>query len=206
MAAKKIKQERKTEENESTSENVFGAKDGSSFHLGNMIDRGCFNYRWPVTEYYLDLHPAQDAVGKTKEDTLDASQRKHGIQDKDGNGEKQAQNIPQGKHGVKEKDTSQGKYSNKEGEENKKATTSQAKHVGTCQMFSCAKGNLFYQVLRIEEGGEFGMSFPDDSQVVLTLGGPVWFQSFNDGEHGFEDGLGKTMFLPVQVNLALSLS
>ena len=21
-----------------------------------MIERGCFNYRWPVNEYYLDLH------------------------------------------------------------------------------------------------------------------------------------------------------
>jgi hypothetical protein len=63
-------------------------------------------------------------------------------------------------------------------------------------MFSCAIGNIFYQVLRIEEGGEFGMCFPDESQVVLTLGGPVWFQSFNDGEHGIEGGLGKTMSRP----------
>jgi hypothetical protein len=43
-------------------------------------------------------------------------------------------------------------------------------------MFSCAKGEMFYQVLRIEElrdDGEFNMSFPADSQIVLTMGGPV---------------------------------
>jgi hypothetical protein len=53
---------------------------------------------------------------------------------------------------------------------------SQAKHVGTCQMFSCAKGKMFYQLLRIEElreDGDFDMSFPADSQIVLTMGGPV---------------------------------
>jgi hypothetical protein len=52
----------------------------------------------------------------------------------------------------------------------------QPKHVGTCQMFSCAMGDMFYQVLRIEElreDGAYKMCFPDDSQIVLTMGGPV---------------------------------
>jgi len=30
-----------------TKKETFGVKNGSSFALGNMIDRGCFNYRYP---------------------------------------------------------------------------------------------------------------------------------------------------------------
>jgi hypothetical protein len=51
------------------------------------------------------------------------------------------------------------------------------KVVGTCQMFSCAMGKWFYQILRVEElrgpDYDFEMSFPADSQIVLTFGGPV---------------------------------
>jgi hypothetical protein len=106
---------------------------GSSFKLGTMIDRGCYNYRWPVNEYHLD-------------------------------------------EWVKDDD---------EAEE---------KHVGKCQMFSCAKDSTFYQVLRIEENVHLDAKldpkpqFPDDSQVVLTMGGPVWFQSFK--ERGNEHSVG----------------
>jgi hypothetical protein len=35
---------------------------------------------------------------------------------------------------------------------------------------------MFYQVLRVEELREdeaYNMCFPDDSQIVLTMGGPV---------------------------------
>ena len=104
---------------------------GSSFNLGNMIERGCFNYRWPVTEYYLDLRtdskiPAPDLLTPVEE-----------------------------------------------------------KHVGTCTMFSCSEGDVFYQVLRIDEGGHVDglhgcRHFPEDSQVLLTIGGPVWFHTFGD--------------------------
>ncbi|KAH8901092.1 hypothetical protein GQ53DRAFT_814577 [Thozetella sp. PMI_491] len=103
---------------------------GSSFTLGDMIERGCFNYRWPFNEYYLDpWRKDHTAKGQTK-------------------------------------------------------------HVGTCQMFSCSKDGYFYQIVRIEDGGHFDdggqiddkldkcRHFDADSQIVLTIGGPVWFQPF----------------------------
>lgn len=33
---------------------------GSNFSLGTMIERGCFNYRWPFNEYYLDPYKKQN--------------------------------------------------------------------------------------------------------------------------------------------------
>ncbi|KAE9364857.1 hypothetical protein N431DRAFT_474422 [Stipitochalara longipes BDJ] len=102
------------------------AKKGSSFQLGSMIERGTFNYRWPITEYYLDLY----------------------------------------------NDGGSGKDQGKE------------THVGTCQMFSYTQGGIFYQVLRIEEGNDIDRNkdswrrFPPQSQIVLTMGGPVWFHTF----------------------------
>jgi hypothetical protein len=101
-------------------------KKGSSFQLGSMIERGSFNHRWPITEYYLNLY-------------------------NDGGSDK---------HRGKET------------------------HVGTCQMFSYTEGGIFYQVLRIEEGGDIDKDkdswrrFPNESQIVLTIGGPVWFHTF----------------------------
>ena len=117
----------------------------SSFSLGKMIERGCFNYRFPFNEYYLDLHPGLDseiapapaATGlgtNTTTDTRSAADRKH---------------------------------------------------VGLCQMFSCAMDGMFYQVLRIAQGGHIGdglslcRHFPGKSQVVLTFGGPLWFRTFD---------------------------
>jgi hypothetical protein len=50
-----------------------GAKNGSSFCLGNMIDRGCFNYRWPVTAYYIDLHPNREAIEIAKKKKREAA-------------------------------------------------------------------------------------------------------------------------------------
>jgi len=117
---------------------------GSSFHLGKPIDRGCFNYRWPVNEYFLNRGTYVPPAKETQE--------------------------------------------------------SEQKHAGTCTMFSCSKGGVVYQVLRIDDGGHFDGShrdglpvgtdetddphdrcrhFPDESQVQLTMGGPVWFQSFD---------------------------
>jgi hypothetical protein len=63
-------------------------------------------------------------------------------------------------------------------ENNDKETETRGKNVGTCQMFSCAMGKRFYQILCIEElraseNDDFEMSFPEDSQIVLTMGGPV---------------------------------
>src|SRR5205814_294707 len=43
------------------------ASNGSSFQLGPMIGRGCFNYRWPVTEYYLNLHPNYEKQARLDE-------------------------------------------------------------------------------------------------------------------------------------------
>ena len=39
---------------------------GSSFKLGTMIDRGCYNYRWPVNEYHLDEWVKDDDEAEEK--------------------------------------------------------------------------------------------------------------------------------------------
>jgi hypothetical protein len=134
---------------------------GSSFKLGRMIERGCFNYRWPVNEYYLDLHEEHSAARHKIPTEVD----------------------PQ--HGVKEK---------KVGHIHK---VDPAHHVGTCQMVSFAKDRMLYQILRIEEDGHIEESghdeqghqisktssssrdFPAQSQVVLTMAGPLWLRSFD---------------------------
>lgn len=36
------------------------AGEGSTFRLGNMVERGCFNYRWPVNEYSLLLNKTSE--------------------------------------------------------------------------------------------------------------------------------------------------
>ncbi|RYP68934.1 hypothetical protein DL770_008350 [Monosporascus sp. CRB-9-2] len=93
---------------------------GSTFRLGKMIERGCFNYRWPYNEYSLLLNEGDIATTEVE--------------------------------------------------------------TGTCAMFSFAKDGIFYQVLRLEEGDRLESErihlFPDDSQIVFTIGGPIWFQSF----------------------------
>jgi hypothetical protein len=293
------------------------AQNGSTFTLGRMIERGCFNYRWPVTEYYLDLHEnyfdskmakrekpgaeqdAQDNKSKLRDShdagggsganrnkaiatqqqeqnttspegtdtgvgiaqrgqsalpgtgepgtnmeigtteqlqrtpTSEVSSRAHGGSDLT----QHSQNTSSGQTGSRPDETdapqqpqgtptpprqtrtrakvgiaieqeiqnsrvpprqtgfganvgraTQQQTMNKPFRGNptkEKAGTKdkleqeekpQPKHVGTCQMFSCAKGDMFYQVLRIEElreDGAYKMCFPDDSQIVLTMGGPV---------------------------------
>ncbi|KAN0098168.1 hypothetical protein V8E51_013831 [Hyaloscypha variabilis] len=145
--------------NKSTNVDVLGSEKGSSFRLGSMLDRGCFNYRWPVTEYYLDLHPNYDAIERENE-----NRRAERKEDRLSNAHNASQPV----------------------------------HVGTCQMLSCAKDNIFYQVLRIEEmrapvHDDYDASFPPESQIVLTIGGPVWFQSFNDGGHELRAGVGTMM-------------
>jgi hypothetical protein len=115
---------------------VSDTEQQSSFKLGRMIERGCFNYRWPVNEYHLDLH---EDLAKSLE-----------------------------------------------------------KHVGTCQIFSFAKDGMFYQILRIEEGGHIeytnhtngggdpqqtlnkSRELPANSQLLLTMGGPLWLRSFEN--------------------------
>ncbi len=293
------------------------AKNGSTFTLGRMIERGCFNYRWPVTEYYLDLHEnyfdiemanrensaaGQDAqncnsvlrdssndggetgadqnegsatqqqeqnspspegtdagvgmaqrgqsalpgqggsgtnieidtteqvqrtptrevssrvrgesdltqhsqntpLGQTgsRPDETDAPQQPQGTPIASGQTrtganvgiaiEQQTQNsrVPPGQTGLGANagSTTQQQTLNKSSGDNPTKETGgtedkleqeekpQPNHVGTCQMFSCAMGDMFYQVLRIEElreDGAYSMCFPDDSQIVLTLGGPV---------------------------------
>jgi hypothetical protein len=293
------------------------AKNGSTFTLGRMIERGCFNYRWPVTEYYLDLHENYFDIGMPKRENPDAGQdaqnSNSGLRDRSNNGggtganqnegsatQQQEQNMispegtdagvgmaqqgqttlpgpgspgtnieigtieqiqrtptrevssrahgesdltqnsqitssgqtgrrpdeteapqqPQGtstppRHtrtganveiaieqqtensrvppgqtglGANAGSATQQQTLNKSSGENptkeqvgakdklEQEEKPQPKHVGTCQMFSCAMGDKFYQVLRIEElreDGAYKMCFPDDSQIVLTMGGPV---------------------------------
>ncbi len=146
---------------------------GSSFSLGPMIERGSFNYRWPLNEYYLDLHPD--------------------LCNPQSNGPGPAGNNATG-----------------QGEGSGSGVTGQtgclhdgAGHVGTCQMLSYAENGTFYQILRIEEGGHTdhaenvdGVSrscrcFPSSSQVVLTMGGPVWFRAFDPQDRVGDDNLSK---------------
>ena len=98
--------------------------EGSSFRLGDMIERGCFNYRWPFNEYSLLLN---------EEDHED-------------------------RHVIK------------------------PKVAGTCVMFSFVKDGILYQVIRVEEGSSRDSvpcdPFHSESQIVLTIGSPLWFQSF----------------------------
>jgi hypothetical protein len=133
--------------------------DCSTFKLGDMIERGCFNHRWPFNEYYLDLHEKLGSDGKKTYD---------------------------------------------------------GRHVGTCQMFSFAypKEKTFYQILRVEEGSvgdkdskardpkskgskskgsksddsKSTCKFPYESQIVLTIGGPVWFRSFDAADRSQANG------------------
>ena len=293
------------------------AKNGSTFTLGRMIERGCFNYRWPVTEYYLDLHEnyfdieiakrensgagqnakncnsvlrdSSDGGGETGADQNEGSatqQQEQNISSPEGTDigdgmaqqgqtalpepggpgtnieigmpdqpqriptrevssrahegidlTQHSQNTSSGQTGSRTDETDapqepQGtptpprqtetavnvgvaieqqtqncrlspgqtglganvgsatqqqtlnKPSGEKPTKDKVRTKDkleqeekpQPKHVGTCQMFSCAKDDMFYQVLRVEElreDGAYNMCFPDDSQIVLTMGGPV---------------------------------
>jgi hypothetical protein len=228
-AGRKVTQHDIQVQSESTKKDTSGVMNGSSFKLGAMIDRGCFNYRWPVTDYYLDLHPHQEAIEvknkRERELTAEARQsintiaeateetaaggnegsstqqqaqnmpsEQTGIGASEGIGAAQnAPNAPTGQNGPRETvglgtqqqapNTSAGEVSTeaqvKEKEDKHETETeSPGKHVGTCQMFSCAMGEVFYQILRIEElriseNDDYRLSFPADSQIVLTIGGPV---------------------------------
>jgi hypothetical protein len=190
------------------------ASNGSSFRLGRMIDRGCFNYRWPVTEYYLDLHENHEAIETAKIVKFDAEWAAKAItsdlggiievlesseEDDNEEGEtstdenegvamrQQEQSIPPGQIRTRtnvalstqrqvQSTPPLGGKSTEEKDKPKLDEEPPRKHVGTCQMFSCVKDEMFYQVLRIEElrdDGAFNMCFPADSQIVLTIGGPV---------------------------------
>jgi hypothetical protein len=146
---------------------TMGAMNGSSFELGAMIDRGCFNYRWPVTEYYIELHPYQQAIETAKRGEIEALYAARGMNVMIGSQdspEREANTDKNEGSGIEDKD------------HHERDRISESRHVGTCQMLSCAIDGIFYQVLRIEElreDEEFDMSFPEDSQIVLTIGGPV---------------------------------
>ena len=230
--------------------NIQSASNGSSFKLGRMIERGCFNYRWPFAEYYLDLHVKhvehlQDMAKRKIAELKSAAKRAIEAANRVATGEpsqaKSAEEIAE-------------EYDDLiAAEEIVLGLDKENTHVGTCQMFSCARGKMFYQILRIEEGihseegtqteecgeaktgcgtesegtetsecshgGEGSGSgqeadtqhetpggsnagqdsgsrvngngaqefkewvFPRPSKVVLTMGGPVWFQTFNEGDH-----------------------
>jgi hypothetical protein len=135
----------------------------SSFRLGRMIERGCFNYRWPVNEYYLDLHEQHRSFRHKKRD-IDVKQTATTA-------------------------TVDSEHLTSNADEDYLEN-----HVGTCQMFSFAMDSMFYQVLRIEEGGHIedgdhvqsgiidqtsSRDFPAESQVLLTMLGPLWLRSFD---------------------------
>jgi hypothetical protein len=230
-AGEKRSQNQLLAQTESTIKDTSGVSNGSSFALGRMIDRGCFNYRWPVTEYYLELHPYQKAIenAKRKEreskqsstpmDTIpeapDSDDEETTAGGNEGSGtQQQAQSAPSGETGTGGNDEtgatqhSQNIFPGQTGtgvnegsgtrqhapkipsgrnsteqevaemDTPEQEAAPKAKPVGTCQMFSCALGDMFYQILRIEElrpseNNNFELSLPADSQIVLTMGGPV---------------------------------
>jgi hypothetical protein len=106
-----------------------------------MIERGCFNYRWPLNEYRLELNAVEGG------DQVNAGS----------------------------------------GDGNEFEGPRRPKIAGTCVMFSFVKGGILYQIIRIEQAGsqdaiplDQRAEFPTDCQIVLTIGSPVWFQSFRN--------------------------
>ncbi|TRX92928.1 hypothetical protein FHL15_006066 [Xylaria flabelliformis] len=103
-------------------EKCKGSPEGSSFRLGGMIERGCFNYRWPLNEYSLLL-----------------------------NNPLQEKNHPD-------------------------------MEVGYCTRLSYFKDGFCYQVIRLEQRSPDTDNedpyhlFPLDGQVVLEIGGYIYFQ------------------------------
>ncbi|KAI0552484.1 hypothetical protein F4679DRAFT_534257 [Xylaria curta] len=99
------------------------SRQGSSFRLGGMIERGCFNYRWPLNEYSLFLNSPPE--GKDNPDI----------------------------------------------------------EAGYCSRLSYFKNGICYQVLRLQQlipsdldqGDAYHLS-PLDGQVVLEIGGSIYFQ------------------------------
>ncbi|KAI1746406.1 hypothetical protein F4680DRAFT_463577 [Xylaria scruposa] len=100
---------------------------GSSFRLGGMIERGCFNYRWPLNEYSLLLN-----------------------------------NPPEGRDNAE-------------------------MEAGYCTRLSYFKDGICYQVIRLEQRSSPNTDqedtyhlFPLDGQVVLEIGGSIYFQLLKD--------------------------
>jgi hypothetical protein len=156
--------------NDRQRDNEPRASNGSSFRLGEMIERGAFNYRWPLTEYYLLEHPRQYQVrrGDTAQPATNPQATKDSLVD------------------PVRKDNKQ----------------QRGKTLGICQMFSCAKDGMFYQVLRVEEGGHHDdrdekdsrcRHFPQPSKIAINIGSPVWFHRLDEyQEHLLREGLGET--------------
>ncbi|KAI1128833.1 hypothetical protein F5Y10DRAFT_291616 [Nemania abortiva] len=107
---------------------------GSSFRLGDMIERGCFNYRWPLNEYSLFLNNAPEKG------------------------------------------------------DDPKVEANPDIEAGTCTRFSYFKNGVCYQVIRLEAQGGPGVDQeetvyhlpPWDGQVVLEIGGSVYFRLLKD--------------------------
>ncbi|KAH8898616.1 hypothetical protein GQ53DRAFT_877592 [Thozetella sp. PMI_491] len=142
--------------------------EGSSFKLGEPIERGCFNYRWPLNEYHLYFNEGDpDDSHQSKPPQAGAANAA------------QPHLYP---HPLSAEDQERPQI------------------VGTCVMFSFIKDCILYQVIRIEQANrqdsipsEQKRKFNVDSQIVLTIGSPVWFVSFAtkdrvDGEPFRENG------------------
>ncbi|KAI1154425.1 hypothetical protein F4825DRAFT_472164 [Nemania diffusa] len=115
----------------------IASSEASSFRLGEMIERGCFNYRWPLNEYSLFLTKSLES----KDDQSIKAQPD--------------------------------------------AEANQDIEAGTCTRFSYFENGICYQVIRLEaQGGrdvdqEEGDTYylpPWDGQVVLEIGGSIYFQ------------------------------
>ncbi|KAF2471305.1 uncharacterized protein BDR25DRAFT_368108 [Lindgomyces ingoldianus] len=129
-------------------------KEESMFRLGNMLDRGCFNYRWPFNEYSL--------LGKQLATRKELYQRMERQENQSSN---------------------QGKENILSGE--KEHIADEDSETGTYAVFSFIKDGILYQVLRIEQGcwsdsiSNICYSFPEESLISLTIGGPLLFQPFD---------------------------
>ncbi|KAI1750062.1 hypothetical protein F4782DRAFT_548893 [Xylaria castorea] len=116
-------QSKQEEDIRSLEENCDYSPKGSSFRLGGMIERGCFNYRWPLNEYSLLLNSPPE--GKDNPDI----------------------------------------------------------EAGYCTRLSYFKNGFCYQVIRLEQRSSPNIDqedtyhlFPLDGQVVLEIGGSIYFQ------------------------------
>jgi hypothetical protein len=133
-----------------------------------MIDRGCFNYRWPFNEYSLFFNEDKEDQKDTEEE------KKHNMSDN--------KDIGQNANKAQKDLNDQKNQKNYEDQKCEDHDVIKLKIAGTCVMFSFVKDGILYQVIRVEEGSSQDSvpcrPFPSESQIVLTIGGPLWFQSF----------------------------
>ncbi|GAB1319395.1 hypothetical protein MFIFM68171_09605 [Madurella fahalii] len=124
----------------------------SSFRPGKLTERGCFNYRWPLYEYALFHNDADSDDGAMNGDDLIAGSTLSGI----------SSNTTLG------------------AEEDSYTRDKPDTVAGTYTLFSFVKDGVFHQVLRLEQDTDLNSNSGDARQIVLTVGGNMWFRTFHE--------------------------